>query len=418
MVRPRLVEEGEPIGYDETANHEERDVNSSPPVIQSSLLKAAKMLQDEEMAESPDARRPLVKAAGTSSASSKPSSLQLAAQGKAMRPVPPPRRRSSSTQYRIVIGGESQANERQARQDNSMEVEAESEPNYTKYNVASMTREIPLSAYRPTASRSSSWSSTGSSRSTNGRPSVVARSSFSDSSERRAPRLHRCRYEIGADERPVERMEGVQDHSTQSALVVMDGANLAYHYAQSLSNSPALEGESYYDAMRSGRKTDVRGIRVACQYFIQANIRVLVVLPASWLRRKPQAGDASSDSNALMQTEQLDVLEDLQRRGWLVAAPPTDDDDAYVLTIARREAKRGAAFCLSNDLFRDAQERDASLGTWLKEGTSAETGPGRMSYTFYSAGRRDEFGDKELELVPNPRHPLVRWIETNHQAAK
>mmetsp|Transcript_8499 Transcript_8499/g.17645 ORF Transcript_8499/g.17645 Transcript_8499/m.17645 type:complete len:129 (+) Transcript_8499:80-466(+) len=118
------------------------------------------------------------------------------------------------------------------------------------------------------------------------------------------------------------------------------------------------------------------------------------------------------------------ILSDLKERGLIVASPPTDDDDAYALTISRREEMRsrkpprngeGPGFVLSNDLFRDAQERDASNGTlkeWLTKGRNADIGPGRISYTFGDMGRMNDRGERVLDFVPNPRHPLIIWMES------
>lgn len=122
--------------------------------------------------------------------------------------------------------------------------------------------------------------------------------------------------------------------------------------------------------------------------------------------------------NAMMITPQLEVLKDLKARGLLVAAPPRDDDDAYALTIARREDARshnrgggGGGFVLSCDLFRDAVNRDITgeLREWLTTGSG--NGPGRISFAFCDMGSTDDYGDKMMDFVANPRHPLVAWIE-------
>lgn len=125
-----------------------------------------------------------------------------------------------------------------------------------------------------------------------------------------------------------------------------------------------------------------------------------------------------------METTQLDVLNDLKARGLLVAAPPRDDDDAYALTIARREDTRshqrggaGGGFVLSCDMFRDAINRDVTgeLSGWLTKGSGH--GPGRISFAFCDMGSTDDYGDREMDFVPNPRHPLVAWIEGEHRKA-
>ncbi|KAL3918917.1 MAG: hypothetical protein SGARI_007331, partial [Bacillariaceae sp.] len=125
--------------------------------------------------------------------------------------------------------------------------------------------------------------------------------------------------------------------------------------------------------------------------------------------------------NALMETPQLEILHSLKEQGLIVASPPTDDDDAYALTIARREEMRsltkrkgeGPGFVLSNDLFRDAQARDpsGSLKQWLTKGRHEAVGAGRISYTFGDMGTMNDRGERILDFIPNPRHPLVLWME-------
>jgi hypothetical protein len=122
--------------------------------------------------------------------------------------------------------------------------------------------------------------------------------------------------------------------------------------------------------------------------------------------------------NALMLTEKVEALKMLKEQGLLVAAPPRDDDDAYALTIARRENMRamqrgeGGGFVLSNDMFRDAMARDAELEHWLKGGW------GRISFAFCDLGTSNDYGERELDFIPNPRHPLVSDVDrARHTAA-
>jgi hypothetical protein len=220
------------------------------------------------------------------------------------------------------------------------------------------------------------------------------------------------------------KMEGVEDHSIKTPLIVMDGANVAYAYAQAM----ASLDQHHHQHSRSNHynnnnpEPDSRGIQVACSYLQSAGLRVLVVLPQSWFRTKPRQGDANR-GNSIMETSQTEILHELKDNGLLVAAPPRDDDDAYALTIARREESRslrrngqGPGFVLSNDMFRDAMNRDSSgdLRMWLTKG-SGENGPGRISYAFCDMSSIDDHGDRILDFIPNPRHSLVAWVENLHR---
>jgi hypothetical protein len=237
------------------------------------------------------------------------------------------------------------------------------------------------------------------------------------------------------DDRPLVRMEGVEDLGTKLPLIVLDGANVAYAYGTALSGLDAATTTAvtnHNNNFNNKPEPDVQGIKVATDYFQQAGFRVLVVLPQYWLQSKPRSGDSyhygtansNTNNNAKMETPQLEILNDLKAKGLIVASPPTDDDDAYALTIARREEARslklrqgeGPGFVLSNDLFRDAQLRDGGdveLRDWLKEGRHKSVGPGRISYTFGDMGTMNDRGEKILDFVPNPRHPLIVWMETN-----
>ncbi len=218
------------------------------------------------------------------------------------------------------------------------------------------------------------------------------------------------------DNRDIEQMEGVIDQGSKMPLVVLDGANVAYAYANGMAgkNNSSLEATS-----SSGNKIepDVRGIKIATDFFLEAGVRALVVLPQYWFRE-----DDRSPAGKMV------ILNDLKERGLIVASPPTDDDDAYALTISRREEIRsrkpprngeGPGFVLSNDLFRDAQARDPPNGTlkeWLTKGRNDDIGPGRISYTFGDMGSMNDRGERVLDFVPNPRHPLIIWMENQHHS--
>ena len=186
----------------------------------------------------------------------------------------------------------------------------------------------------------------------------------------------------------------------------MDGANVAFAYGQ------AVASQIINNTHNNRPVPDVRGLRVVDQFFGRL-CQVRFVLTQSWLRHRNHQNP-----------EQSTVLEQLQAAGKLVTAPVSDDDDAYVLQIAQRENSQrrrsplnhGWAYVLSNDHFRDAQQRQPELTHWLNTGQCSATGPGRISYAFGDLGRLDDHGDPEMDILPNPRHPLVVWIEQQELA--
>lgn len=217
----------------------------------------------------------------------------------------------------------------------------------------------------------------------------------------------------------------IDDSLAKCPLVVIDGPNVAYAYSQALSDKSSLSISSTTN--QNTIEPNVRGIQIASDYFMNAGCRVQIVIPTYWLRRKPRDGNNSSD-NALMMTDQIEILQQLQSQNLLLCSPPTDDDDAYAIAIARREDSRSqmrqisnvqslssnlstsvdvmsisGAFILSNDLYRDAMQRDVSgnLRTWLVHGSQSDSLggklPGRISYSFCDVGCMD------LDFVANPR---------------
>ena len=230
-------------------------------------------------------------------------------------------------------------------------------------------------------------------------------------------------------------------------LVVIDGANIAYNYAESL-----------YPTQQTSRRRqpDPKGIRLAIEFFIQNKCRVQAVVPTSWYQLKPRPADkyhlqnrTRGDSDAKMVTEEVEELRSLRQQGFLVACPPGDDDDAYALALARREEDRLleengmqqdesmemedditsqqqhqqlpksvlGGYVVSNDFFVDAIRRDErrqhhhhplnmrpiSLKSWLKKN--------RISYSFANVGSSDIDGEIRLEFLPNPRNDLIEAID-------
>ena len=213
--------------------------------------------------------------------------------------------------------------------------------------------------------------------------------------------------DVQEDDREVEKMEGVVDLSEKPPLCVLDGANIAYAYGK------AAQGISDPDTKP---EPDAKGIVVTCEYFQSAGIRVLAVIPTTWTHREPHQ----------------QILKKLEEQGVLVSAPSRDDDDAYAITIARREDAKarergdGPGYVMSNDMFRDAIARTEEEGggeglkEWLTEGSTLEqgkTGPGRISFAFLDTGSMDDHGDKVLDIMPNPRHPLIQFVEQSRRKA-
>jgi len=93
----------------------------------------------------------------------------------------------------------------------------------------------------------------------------------------------------------IERMEGVISLDAKEPLVVMDGANVAYAYADAMAAAVSSGGKK--------REPDYRGLQVAAKYFLSCNVRVLIVLPAPWFRIKPSAADHNKGESTSKNTQ-------------------------------------------------------------------------------------------------------------------
>ena len=228
---------------------------------------------------------------------------------------------------------------------------------------------------------------------------------------------------------------------SQTPLIVIDGANISYSYAESLDpSSSSLQHNS-------NRSPNPHGIRLAIDYFLKHRCRVQAVVPTSWYRLRPRN---KNEGDAKMVTDEVEELRILREQGFFVACPPGDDDDAYAIALARREDDRQnetksqheedetmmsmdnectdvipasllGGYILSNDFFHDAVRREeqarteqhhfysargSSLRAWLNQN--------RISYSFANVGQTFQ-GQAELEFLPNPRHQLIECIEASHR---
>lgn len=242
---------------------------------------------------------------------------------------------------------------------------------------------------------------------------------------------------------------------SKSPLVVIDGANIAYNYAESLDPSSSLQNinQSRYNK----RQPNPHGIRLAIEYFLSRQCRVQAVVPTSWYRLRPRN---KNEGDAKMVTDEVEELRSLREQGFLVACPPGDDDDAYAIALARREEDRQidkattathheddimmdddedgdlipaallGGYVLSNDFFHDAVRREQSradhhqfysdVGSSLsgrKNSLREWLNKNRISYSFANVGQTFH-GQVEMEFLPNPRKPLIECIEARHRYGK
>jgi hypothetical protein len=130
----------------------------------------------------------------------------------------------------------------------------------------------------------------------------------------------------------------------------------------------------------------------AITYFEHIGVNVVAFLPQSYVRRKPyearylltstlqhhNTAGSGRTSNALMETDEWEKLEQLAVENKLSLVPPGDKDDAYILSYAREND----AFVVSNDLFMDHMRRMEENGSGVRRSMANWLRLNRCAYTF------------------------------------
>jgi len=170
-------------------------------------------------------------------------------------------------------------------------------------------------------------------------------------------------------------------------LVVLDCANIGWCY-----------GVDSFSA---------EGVNIALRYFQQLQLEVQGFLPASYLRAKPSQAD-SSRGNAMMLTEDIELLNELAGTALLTIVPSGDSDDAYILNYARDNN----GFVISNDLFHDHlrgisnESIRRSMCVWLQDH--------RCGYAF-SARKEFLFNPSSLLREAVQLHLEQQWAAQQEQ---
>ena len=122
----------------------------------------------------------------------------------------------------------------------------------------------------------------------------------------------------------------------------------------------------------------IHGVQLALQMLSKYMLHVVAFLPASYHRRRPPRGDRG---NALMETGEWEVLDNLVHQRVITIVPAGDADDLYILTFARQRS----GYVISNDHYTDHLQSltDAAVKQLTIEWLSHH----RCSYTFVG----DEF---------------------------
>lgn len=136
-------------------------------------------------------------------------------------------------------------------------------------------------------------------------------------------------------------------------LVVLDCANIGHFFG-------------------NNNGFDARGVQLALDYFRGMRIEVKAFIPSSYIRIKPKD---HSIGNALMQTDDVSLLNSLVDSLQVTVVPAGDSDDAYILNYARNNN----GFIVSNDLFNDHvknlenQNAEKGMRVWLNDNRSGYT---------------------------------------------
>lgn len=151
-------------------------------------------------------------------------------------------------------------------------------------------------------------------------------------------------------EEAFQEMVDEQPRERERPLIVLDCANIGWHYA----DHSKFSAQGVYlaiTALRSLHDSDI-----------------VAFLPAAYLHRARRIQNQDG-AYVEMDTDDWDQLHDLLRHNLLAIVPSGDSDDAYILEYARSHQ----GFVVSNDLFRDhiagleVTSMQLSMQLWLQE---------------------------------------------------
>eukprot|EP00004_Rigifila_ramosa_P016949 TRINITY_DN4072_c0_g1_i1.p1 TRINITY_DN4072_c0_g1~~TRINITY_DN4072_c0_g1_i1.p1 ORF type:complete len:138 (+),score=28.07 TRINITY_DN4072_c0_g1_i1:133-546(+) len=121
------------------------------------------------------------------------------------------------------------------------------------------------------------------------------------------------------------------------------------------------------------KKFSCKGIQIVINFYREKGYTVVAFLPQYYLSTKIAKMDAKH------KVDDMKLLQSLVDQELLVLTPSQDYDDSYSIEYARKHN----GMIISNDIFRDHNDKEADMGEWLKQHC--------ISYTFVA----DEF-------LPNP----------------
>eukprot|EP01040_Poterioochromonas_malhamensis_P020044 gene20044-23844_t len=142
-------------------------------------------------------------------------------------------------------------------------------------------------------------------------------------------------------------------------LVVLDCANIGWNY-----------GNDAFSAY---------GLQLVISYFKQYHVEIKAFIPSSYVQKRLLYNNSSSQpqrTNALMQTDDIDILQGLIHKKIITLVPPGDSDDAYIINYARNYS----GFIISNDYFND--HLNSLTNTSMKLSMKLFLTENRISYTF------------------------------------
>jgi hypothetical protein len=194
--------------------------------------------------------------------------------------------------------------------------------------------------------------------------------------------------------------EMVNDAPNERAvpLVVLDCANIGWNFAVNA--------------------FDARGVELAISYFHRQNIDVVAFIPASYLRAKPRQIHGAVQpvrGNAMMLTEEVEMLTSLVQQKLLTTVPSGDSDDAYILNYARDNN----GFVISNDLFHDhlnsleVEGVRRSMRVWLQEHRCGYTFTNKSEFVFNPSSELRALVYRHLKGVMESQYAAKYRTEVN-----
>jgi hypothetical protein len=171
--------------------------------------------------------------------------------------------------------------------------------------------------------------------------------------------------------------------------VVLDAANVGYSVQQTSVN-PGVRSHAHFDPY---------ALKSAIYYFKDLGIEVVAFLPSSHVRLRQSS--QRKKENAMMQTDDWEVLNKMVLERLVTLVPADADDDLYILHYARKRC----CYVISNDFYNDHIANLMTTNSSMGRSMRLWVNTNRISYVFAHSSTGG------LDFMIDPASSLYHAIE-------